>query len=93
MGTERVVNQSKEPAIPETEWEALGDLLDRDVFRRVGNYGVRNDWNSYRSLLTQWANMSWWQGYIGRTREVPGSEGKPSLVYMETEERSNFDHP
>lgn len=90
---ERIVNQPKQPSIPETEWEALGDLLDRDAFRRVGNYGVRNDWDSYRGLLTQWANLSWWQGYIGRTREVPGSAGQPSLVYMETEERSNRDHP
>ena len=90
---ERIVNQPKQPPVPETQWEALGDVLDREAFRRVGNYGVRNDWNSYRDLLTQWANMSWWQGYIGRTRAVPGGAGQPSLVYMETEERSNRDHP
>ena len=59
---ERIVNQPKQPPVPETQWEALGDVLDREAFRRVGNYGVRNDWNSYRDLLTQWANMSWRQG-------------------------------
>jgi hypothetical protein len=90
---DRVVNQAKQPAMTEADWEPLGDMANRAEFRRVGNYGVRNDWESYVGLLTQWANMSWWKCYIWRVREVPGSAGRPSLVYMETEERSNRDEP
>ena len=90
---DRVVNQPKQPPIPAEQWDDLGKLMDTSKFRRVGNYGVKNDWNSYRQLLTQWANHSWWKGYIWRVREVPGSGDQPSLVYMETEERSNVDRP
>ena len=90
---DRVVNKDKQPPITPADWEPLGDLVDRQKFRRVGNYGVKNDWDSYKELLTRWANGSWWKGYIWRVREVPGSAGEPSLVYMETEERSNPDHP
>ena len=90
---DRVVNQPKQPEIPAVQWDDLAKLLDTTKFRRVGNYGVRNDWTSYRQLLTQWANHAWWKGYIWRVREVPGSGDQPSVVYMETEERSNTDGP
>jgi hypothetical protein len=90
---DRVVNKPKQPAITAADWQPLGDLLDRENFRRVGNYGVRNDWPSYAELLTQWANHSWWKGYIWRLREVPSGDGKSGLVYLETEERSNQQHP
>lgn len=88
-----VVNRDKQPAIPADAWEPLGRLIDRDRFRRVGNFGVRNDWPSYAQLLTRWANSSWWKGYIWRLREVPGKDGQPSLVYLESEERSSKAHP
>lgn len=88
-----IVNRDKQPTISPADWEPLGDLADRERFRRVGNYGVKNDWESYKQLLAQWANHSWWKGYIWRVREVPGTNGDPSLVYMETEERSNASHP
>lgn len=90
---DRVVNKEKQPAITVKDWEPLGDLLDRESFRRVGNYGVRNDWPSYSELLTQWANHAWWKGYILRMREVPSEDGRSGLVYLETEERSNSSHP
>lgn len=90
---DRVVNQPKQPGIPAEQWDDLGKLMDTSKFRRVGNYGVKNDWTSYQQLLTQWANHSWWKGYIWRAREVPGSGDQPSLVYMETEERSNVERP
>jgi hypothetical protein len=90
---DRIVNQPKRPAITPADWKPLGELADREKFRRVGNYGVKNDWESYTHLLAMWANSSWWKGYIWRVREVPGSAGQPSLVYMETQERSNRVHP
>jgi hypothetical protein len=89
---DRVVNKPKQPPITAADWQPLGDLVDRENFRRVGNYGVRNDWLSYAGLLTQWANHSWWKGYIWRMREVPSADGKSGLVYLETEERSNQQH-
>ena len=90
---DRVVNKDKQPAITKADWEPLGALIDRKRFRRVGNYGVRNDWDSYAQLLTDWANGHWWKGYFWRIREVPASPGQPGLVYLETEERSNPTHP
>ncbi len=90
---DRIVNSDKQPPTTPVDWEPLGDLVDRQTFRRVGNYGVRNDWESYKDLLALWANHSWWKGYIWRMREVPGANGNPSLVYLETEERSNTGHP
>ncbi|MEO5587917.1 MAG: hypothetical protein ABIQ81_09545 [Novosphingobium sp.] len=90
---DRVVNKPKQPAITAADWEPLGDLVDRQKFRRVGNFGVRNDWPSYAGLLTQWANYSWWKGRIWRLREVPAADGKSGLVYLESEERSNQKHP
>ena len=90
---ESVVNRPKNPAITPADWERLGQFIDRDRFRRVGNFGVRNDWNSYAELLSQWANSSWWKGYIWRLREVPAADGRPALVYLESEERSNGQHP
>jgi hypothetical protein len=90
---DRIVNKDKQPAITTADWAPLGQLIDQKQFRRVGNFGVKNDWASYSQLLTQWANSSWWKGYIWRMREVPGSAGQPGLVYLETEERSNQKHP
>lgn len=90
---DRVVNQPKEPAIPAAEWVPLGELIDRERFHRVGNFGESVDWPEYTGLLVQWANMSWWKGYIWRLREVPASAGKPGLVLLESEERSNRHHP
>jgi hypothetical protein len=90
---DQVVNKDKQPAITTADWAPLGQLLDRPKFRRVGNYGVRNDWDSYAELLTAWANSHWWKGYIWRMREVPAAPGQPGLVYLETEERSSPHHP
>ena len=90
---DRVVNKDKQPAITAMDWQPLGELIDRPNFRRVGNFGVRNDWVSYTGLLTQWSNHNWWKGYIWRMREVPSADGKSGLVYLETEERSNPRHP
>ena len=90
---DRVVNKDKQPAITTADWAPLGALIDREKFRRIGNFGVRNDWDSYAELLTGWANSSWWKGYIWRMREVPAAPGQPGLVYLESEERSNQKHP
>lgn len=90
---DRVVNKDKKPALTTDDWEPLGRLIDRDKFRRVGNFGVKNDWSSYSQMLTRWANSSWWKGYIWRLREVPSSAGRPGLVYLESEERSSQKHP
>lgn len=90
---ERVVNQPKQPRIEAEQWNDLAELMDTAQFRRVGNYGVKNDWTSYRELLTQWANHAWWKGYIWRVREVPAFEDEPALVFMETEERSTVEGP
>jgi hypothetical protein len=90
---DRVVNQPKQPTMTAAAWAPLGQLVDREKFRRVGNYGVRNDWPSYSGLLTQWSNSSWWKGYIWRLREVPDRVGRGGLVYLESEERSNRRHP
>ena len=90
---DRVVNKDKQPAITKADWEPLGQLIDREKFRRVGNFGVKNDWDSYAELLTLWANSHWWKGYFWRMRELPGSPGQPGLVYLESEERSNQAHP
>jgi hypothetical protein len=90
---ETVVNKDKQPPITKADWAPLGAMIDQAKFRRVGNFGVRNDWNSYSQLLAQWANGAWWKGYIWRIREVPGAPGQPGLVYLESEERSNPKHP
>jgi hypothetical protein len=89
---DRVVNQPKEPRMTPAAWAPLGELVDQEKFRRIGNYGVRNDWPSYAGLLTMWSNSSWWKGYIWRMTEVPDQDGG-GLVYLETEERSNLQHP
>lgn len=90
---DRIVNKDKQPPITTADWAPLGQLINQEKFRRVGNFGVRNDWPSYAKLLTQWANSSWWKGYIWRMREVPASAGQPALVYLETQERSSQKHP
>lgn len=90
---DRTVNKPKQPSITPADWEPLGMMIDRQKFRRVGNFGVKNDWNSYAGLLSQWSNSSWWKGYIWRMSEVPASNGNPGLVYLESEERSNQKHP
>jgi hypothetical protein len=90
---ETVVNKDKQPPITKADWAPLGALIDTAKFRRVGNFGVRNDWDSYSGLLAQWASGNWWKGYIWRMREVPGALGQPDLVYLESEERSNSKHP
>ena len=90
---EAVVNKDKQPPITAADWAPLGRMIDTAKFRRVGNFGVRNDWHSYSQLLTNWANANWWKGYIWRMREVPGADGQPGLVYLESEERSNSKHP
>lgn len=90
---DRVVNVDKEPAVTAAAWAPLGDLIDRGTFHRVGNFGESVNWREYVELLVRWANMSWWKGYIWRLREVPASAGKPGLVYLESEERSNREHP
>lgn len=90
---ETVVNKDKQPPITKADWAPLEAMLDTAKFRRVGNFGVRNDWESYSQLLAQWASGNWWKGYIWRMREVPGAAGQPGLVYLESEERSNSKHP
>ena len=88
-----VVNKAKQPPITAQDWAPLGELVDRDNFHRVGNYGEHVDWEQYVDLLVKWANSSWWKGYIFRLREVPATEDQPGLVYLESEERSNREHP
>jgi hypothetical protein len=90
---DEVVNKPKQPPLTKADWEPLGRFIDQPRFRRVGNFGVRNDWNSYSELLAGWARGTYWKGYIWRMREVPGGQGQPGLVYLETEERSNPRHP
>ncbi len=88
-----VVNRDKEPAITAEDWAPLGELVDRDTFHRVGNFGEHVNWDEYVHLLVQWANLSWWKGYIHRLREVPATQDEPGLVYLESEERSNREQP
>jgi len=88
-----VVNKDKQPAITAEDWAPLGELVDQDTFHRVGNFGEHVNWEEYVDLLVRWANSSWWKGYTFRIREVPATESKPGLVYLESEERSNRDHP
>ena len=90
---EGVVNQAKQPPITAEDWAPLGELVDRDKFHRVGNYNEHVNWEEYVDLLVRWANSSWWKGYIFRLRELPATEDQPGLVYLETEERSNQEHP
>lgn len=88
-----VVNRDKQPAITAEDWAPLGELVDRDKFHRVGNFGEYVSWEEYVDLLVKWANSSWWKGYIFRLREVPATQDQPALVYLESEERSSHDHP
>lgn len=88
-----VVNQDKQPAITGEDWAPLGELVDRDNFHRVGNFGEQVNWEEYLDLLVMWANSSWWKGYTFRIRELPATEDQPGLVYLESEERSNTNHP
>jgi len=88
-----VVNKAKQPPITAEDWAPLGALVDRDNFHRVGNFGEHVNWPQYVELLVGWANSSWWKGYLFRLREVPATQDKPGLVYLESEERSNPDHP
>jgi hypothetical protein len=90
---DRVVNVEKQPAVTAAEWAPLGELIDREKFHRVGNFGESVDWPEYTELLVRWTNFSWWKGYIWRLREIPATPGQPALVYLESEERSNRDHP
>ena len=90
---DRVVNLPKEPAITAADWAPLGELVDRERFHRVGNFGEQVNWEEYTELLVRWANMSWWKGYIWRLREVPAAPGRPGIAYLESEERSNREHP
>ena len=59
---ETVVNKDKQPPITKADWAPLEAMLDTAKFRRVGNFGVRNDWESYSQLLAQWASGNWWKG-------------------------------
>ena len=88
-----VVNMDKEPPITAEDWAPLGELVDRDNFHRVGNFGEQVNWPQYVDLLVRWANSSWWKGYVFRLREVPATADKPALVYLESEERANREHP
>jgi len=88
-----VVNKDKQPAITAEDWAPLGELVDQDKFHRVGNFGEHVNWEEYVDLLVRWANSSWWTGHIFRIREVPATQSEPALVYLESEERSNTDHP
>lgn len=88
-----VVNMDKQSAITAEDWAPLGELVDRDSFHRVGNFGEHVNWKEYVDLLVKWANSSWWKSYTYRLREVPATEDQPGLVYLESEERSNRDHP
>lgn len=90
---DRVLEMPKDPPVTAEAWAPLGELIDRDKFHRVGNFGESVNWAEYTDLLVRWANFSWWKGYIWRLRELPASEGKPGLVYLESEERSNREHP
>jgi hypothetical protein len=90
---DRVVNLPKDPAVTAADWAPLGELVDRERFHRVGNFGESVNWTDYVDLLVRWANMSWWKGYIWRLREAPASAGQPAVVYLESEERSNREHP
>jgi hypothetical protein len=93
MTMQRIVNLPKQPAITPADWAPLGELLDREKFHRIGNFGESVNWSEYAELLTRWANSSWYAGYIWRLREAPASPGKPGVVYVESEERSNTEHP
>jgi hypothetical protein len=89
---DRVVNLPKEPPVTAADWAPLGDLVDREKFHRVGNFGEAVNWVEYLDLLVRWANFSWWKGYVWRLREVPASAGQPGIAYLESEERSNREH-
>ena len=82
-----VVNRDKQPPITAADWEPLAEFVDPERFFRIGNFGERVDWVEYLDLLVQWANSSWWRGYIWRIRELP------STVFLETQERSNPQGP
>jgi hypothetical protein len=87
-----VVNKDK-ATLTEADWAQLGGLLDRDRFHRVGNSAEHMGWQGYSALLAGWAKANWWKGYIWRMSEVPGSAGKPGLVYLEAQERSSSSGP
>jgi hypothetical protein len=90
---DRVLEMPKQPPVTAADWAPLGELVDRERFHRVGNFGEKVNWEEYTDLLVRWANFSWWKGYIWRLREAPASAGQPAVVYLESEERSNRDHP
>jgi hypothetical protein len=90
---DRVVNMPKDPPVTSADWAPLGELVHRETFHRVGNFGETVNWEEYVDLLVRWANFSFWKGYVWRLREAPASAGQPGVAYLESEERSNRAHP
>jgi hypothetical protein len=67
--------------VVQSDWAALGDLVDIASFERVGPFHDAMDWTAYTTMLTQWVNQSeGWNPVVLRMAQAPG------LVFAQCEE-------
>jgi len=77
-----VAGAAKEPGFSVEGWAPLADLIEVDVFERVGNFKEVMNWTDYVNFLTAWAANADWDCSFKRVTE------SGSTVFLELEERS-----
>jgi hypothetical protein len=79
---EIVAGPAKEPGFSVDSWAPLADLIEVDVFERVGNFKEVMNWTDYVNFLTSWAGNADWDCAFKRVTE------SGNTVFLELEERS-----
>ena len=80
--TGELVRAAKQPGFTADSWAPLADLVDTDVFVRIGNFKEVMNWAEYVGFLTNWAGSSDWDCSFKRITE------HGNVVFLELEERS-----
>src|SRR5579862_2825444 len=74
-GFNRVVEKIKQPGFSDADWAPLEELVDVDNFERMGVFlGDKAEvcgWQHYKSIITQYAGATSWEGTVRRITEVP----------------------
>jgi hypothetical protein len=77
-----LVHAAKKPGFTADSWAPLAELVDTEIFVRVGNFKEVMNWQEYVAFLTNWAASSEWECSFKRITEHEG------IVFLELEERS-----